>query len=181
MTALASDCETDKALQERIYSASQYFAEMLRPLQDLLDSTDITSDNKEIRKRIETAFEELTDAVRIKCALMEHVHDKGFHVQDFLRKRAILSMEETKATASKKREKTEKKIPFESSDIGNMELYRALVEWRRKEAADQGLPAYTVLQQKAIIGRELLRVKCIGKKTVEKYGKDIMEIVERYR
>ena len=99
-------------------------------------------------------------------------------------------MEETKATASKKREKTEKKIPFESSDIGNMELYQALVEWRRKEAADQGLPAYTVLQQKAIIGlsnlmpknkRELLRVKCIGKKTVEKYGKDIMEIVERYR
>ena len=190
MTALASDCETDKALQDRIYSASQYFAEMLRPLQDLLDSTDITSDNKEIRKRIETAFEELTDAVRIKCALMEHVHDKGFHVQDFLRKRAILSMEETKATASKKREKTEKKIPFESSDIGNMELYQALVEWRRKKAADQGLPAYTVLQQKAIIGlsnllpkneRELLRVKCIGKKTVEKYGKDIMEIVERYR
>lgn len=190
MTALASDCETDKALQDRIYSASQYFAEMLRPLQDLLDSTDITSDNKEIRKRIETAFEELTDAVRIKCALMEHVHDKGFHVQDFLRKRAILSMEETKATASKKREKTEKKIPFESSDIGNMELYQALVEWRRKESADQGLPAYTVLQQKAIIGlsnlmpkneRELLRVKCIGKKTVEKYGKDIMEIVERYR
>ena len=185
MTALASDCETDKALQDRIYSASQYFAEMLRPLQDLLDSTGITSDNKEIRKRIETAFEELTDAVRIKCALMEHVHDKGFHVQDFLRKRAILSMEETKATAGKKREKTEKKIPSESSDIGNMELYRALVEWRRKEAADQGLPAYTVLQQKAIIGlsnlmpkneRELLRVKCIGKKTVEKYGKDIMEI-----
>ena len=190
MTALAADCETDKALQDRIYSASEYFAEMLRPLQDLLDSTDITSDNKEIRKRIETAFDELTDAVRIKSALMEHVHDKGFHVQDFLRKRAILSMEDNKTPASKKREKTEKKIPLESSDIGNMELYRALVEWRRKEAANQGLPAYTILQQKAIIGlsnilpkneRELLRIKCIGKKTVEKYGKAIMEIVEKFR
>lgn len=190
MTAQTDNCDTDKALQDRIFSASQYFADMLRPLQDLLDSTDITSDNKEIRKRIETAFEELTNAVGIKSALMEHVHDKGFHVQDFLRKRAILSMEETKATASKKREKTEKNIPFESSDIGNMELYRALVEWRRKEAADQGLPAYTVLQQKAIIGlsnlmpkneRELLRVKCIGKKTVEKYGKAIMEIVDKFR
>ena len=151
MTAQTDNCETDTALQDRIYSASQYFAEMLKPLQDLLDSTDITSDNKEIRKRIETAFDELTDTVRIKSALMEHVHDKGFHVQDFLRKRAILSMEETKATASKKREK---------------------------------------LQQKAIIGlsnlmpkneRELLRVKCIGKKTVEKYGKAIMEIVDKFR
>lgn len=121
---------------------------------------------------------------------MEHVHDKGFHVQDFLRKRAILSMDETRATASKKREKPEKKIPLESSDIGNMELYRALVEWRRKEAAELGLPAYTVLQQKAIIGlsnnlpkneRELLRIKCIGKKTVEKYGNAIMKIVEKFR
>lgn len=190
MTAQAADCETDTSLQDRIYSASQYFAEMLKPLQDLLDSTDITSDNKEIRKRIETAFYELTDAVRIKSALMEHVHYKGFHVQDFLRKRAILSMDETRATASKKREKPEKKIPLESSDIGNMELYRALVEWRRKEAAELGLPAYTVLQQKAIIGlsnnlpqneRELLRIKCIGKKTVEKYGNAIMKIVEKFR
>ena len=190
MTAQAADCETDTSLQDRIYSASQYFAEMLKPLQDLLDSTDITSDNKEIRKRIETAFYELTDAVRIKSALMEHVHDKGFQVQDFLRKRAILSMDETRATASKKREKPEKKIPLESSDIGNMELYRALVEWRRKEAAELGLPAYTVLQQKAIIGlsnnlpkneRELLRIKCIGKKTVEKYGNAIMKIVEKFR
>ena len=190
MTAVAADCETDKALQDRIYSASQYFAEMLRPLQDLLDSTGITSDNKEIRKRLETAFDELTDAVRIKSALMEHVHDKGFHVQDFLRKRAILSMEDNKTPASIKREKTEKKIPLESSDIGNMELYRALMEWRRNEAANQGLPAYTILQQKAIIGlsnilpkneRELLRIKCIGKKTVEKYGEAIMKIVEKFR
>ena len=190
MTAVAADCETDKALQDRIYSASQYFAEMLRPLQDLLDSTGITSDNKEIRKRLETAFDELNDAVRIKSALMEHVYDKGFHVQDFLRKRAILSMEDNKTPASIKREKTEKKIPLESSDIGNMELYRALMEWRRNEAANQGLPGYTILQQKAIIGlsnilpkneRELLRIKCIGKKTVEKYGKAIMKIVEKFR
>ena len=121
---------------------------------------------------------------------MEHVHDKGFHVQDFLRKRAILSMEDNKTPASIKREKTEKKIPLESSDIGNMELYRALMEWRRNEAANQGLPAYTILQQKAIIGlsnilpkneRELLRIKCIGKKTVEKYGEAIMKIVEKFR
>ena len=191
MTAQSADCETDTSIQSRIFSASQYFAEMLKPLQNLLESTDITSDNKEIRKRLETAFEELTDAVRIKSALMEHVHDKGFHVQDFLRKRAILSMEEDKATTvSKRREKPEKKIIQESSDIENMELYRALVEWRRKKAAELGLPAYTVLQQTAIIGlsnnmpkneRELLRIKCIGKKTVEKYGDAIMEIVEKFR
>ena len=100
-------------------------------------------------------------------------------------------MEEDKATTvSKRREKPEKKIIQESSDIENMELYRALVEWRRKKAAELGLPAYAVLQQTAIIGlsnnmpkneRELLRIKCIGKKTVEKYGDAIMEILEKFR
>lgn len=190
MTSQAADCETDEALQKRIFSASEYFSEMLKPLQELLDSTDITTDNKELKKRLETAFEELTDAVRIKSSLLEHVHDKGFHVQDFLRKRAILSMDEAVTTARKKREKTVNKIQQESSDIGNMELYRELVEWRRKEAAHLGLPAYTVLQQKAIIGlsnhiprnkSELLRIPCIGKKTVEKYGVAIMEILDRFR
>lgn len=193
IVAEADDCDTDIDLQDRIHRASLFFSDMLIPLQELLNSTDISTDNKEIRKRLETAFDELTDAVRIKSALLEHVYDNGFHVQDFLRKRAMLSMEEDKTVKSKKREKTEtpeKKIVQESSDIGNMELYRALVEWRRKKAAELGLPAYTVLQQTAIIGlsnnmpeneRELLLIKCIGRKTVEKYGKDIMEIVGKFR
>lgn len=187
MTMQAADCETDISLQNRINSASAYFAEKLKPLQDLLDSTDITSDNKETRKRIEVAFDELTDAVRIKSALMGYVYENGFHVQDFLRKRAILSMDDNQTSVSKKRNKPEKKTLQESSDIGNMKLYRALLEWRKKEAAQQGLPAYAVLQQKALIGisnslpkneRELLRIKCIGKKTVEKYGDAILRIVE---
>lgn len=189
MAVQSDNCENDTSLQDRINSASKYFSDMLRPLSDLLDNTDITSDNKEIRKRIETAFDELSDSVRIKSALMSHVLEKGFHVQDFLRKRAVLSMDDISSSTGKKQNKPEKKATNESMDIENMELYRDLVDWRRKEAAQQGVPAYTVLQQKAIIGisnylpeneRELLRIKCIGKKTLEKYGTAILEIVRKY-
>lgn len=76
------------------------------------------------------------------------------------------------------------------SDIENVGLYQALVDWRREESARQGLPAYTVLQQKVIIGlsnhlpeneKELLSIPCIGKKTVEKYGKALLDIVMRHK
>lgn len=183
-------CETDNSLQERIHSATQYFADKIRPLQELIDHTDVSTDNKELQKKLEDTFEELTATTRIKSALLDHVFHKGFHVQDFLRKRAILSMEDNNSDKTRKQEKKLKKTVSASSDIGNVELYQALVEWRRKEAAQQGLPAYTILQQKAVIGlsnhlpsntRELLRIPCIGKKTVEKYGKVILEIVEQHR
>lgn len=186
----ASDCEADKSLQERVHSAAEYFLEKLKPLQELVEGADVVTDNKELRKRLETAFEELTEAIRIKSALLDHVLKNGFYVQDFLRKRAILSMEEKEPQKSKRRERDLKRDLSANSDIGNVGLYQALVDWRREEAARQGLPAYTVLQQKAIIGlsnhfpeneRELLRIPCIGKKTVEKYGKVLLDIVMRYK
>lgn len=186
----ASDCEADKSLQERVHSAAEYFLEKLKPLQELMEGADVVTDNKELRKRLETAFEELTEAIRIKSALLDHVLKNGFYVQDFLRKRAILSMEEKEPQKSKRRERDLKRDLSANSDIGNVGLYQALVDWRREEAARQGLPAYTVLQQKAIIGlsnhfpeneRELLRIPCIGKKTVEKYGKVLLDIVMQYK
>lgn len=53
-----------------------------------------------------------------------------------------------------------------------------------------GLPAYTVLQQKAILGvcnllpadvYALLRIPYLGKKSVEKYGEVLLQLVEEYR
>ena len=147
----ASDCEADKSLQARVHSAAEYFLEKLKPLQELVEGADVVTDNKELRKRLDTALEELTEAIRIKSALLDHVLKNGFYVQDFLRKRAILSMEEKEPQKSKRRERDLKKDLSANSDIGNVGLYQALVDWRREEAARQGLPAYTVLQQKAII------------------------------
>lgn len=75
------------------------FLEKLKPLQELVEGADVATDNKELRKRLETAFEELTEAIRIKSTLLDHVLKN-----DFLRKRAILSMEEKEPQKSKKRE-----------------------------------------------------------------------------
>ena len=77
-----------------------------------------------------------------------------------------------------------------SSDILHPELYRQLIEWRNAEAAQLGLPVYTVIQQKAILGitnllptdkASLIRIPYFGKKGVEKYGDILLEMVRTYR
>lgn len=70
------------------------------------------------------------------------------------------------------------------------ELYDRLVAWRNSEASRMGVPVYTVIQQKAILGISnllpadkamLIRVPYFGKKGLEKYGDIILEMVHMYR
>ena len=88
---------------------------------------------------------------------------------------------------AKKRESAKIQV---SDDILNPELYELLRTWRKEEAKRLGLPAYTVLQQKALIGisntiptsgKELFKVSGVGKKVLERYGTQIMEILDNYR
>ena len=79
------------------------------------------------------------------------------------------------------------KVP---TDVLHPELYNRLVAWRNAEASALGLPVYTVIQQKAILGISnllpsdkamLVRIPYFGKKGVEKYGDVILEMVRVYR
>ena len=65
------------------------------------------------------------------------------------------------------------------TDILHPDLYKQLIAWRNTEAAKAGLPVYTVIQQKAILGivnllprdiASLVRIPYFGKKGAEKYG-----------
>ena len=77
-----------------------------------------------------------------------------------------------------------------STDIKNPELYANLRKWRNELASERDLPAYTILQQKALIGiansmptnsRELLAIPGIGKKIIANYGAILLEIVQNSR
>lgn len=77
-----------------------------------------------------------------------------------------------------------------AADVRHPGLYDLLKKWRYEHAIEKGLPAYTILQQKALIGlsntlprnlRELLAVPGIGKKIMENYGDELLAIIEKYR
>ena len=182
-------------LQVRIGSAASYFLEQLMMLGPLLGG-EITADNKELKKKLREAIEELEDLFDLKVGLLSFVQTNGFHVPGYLKQKAVLTIEgisqKGERPASPKAERTKNKprsveVP---SDILHPELYRRLVAWRNAEASRLGLPVYTVIQQKAILGISnllpadramLMCIPYFGKKGAEKYGDVILEMVRAYR
>lgn len=199
----AQDYATDKTLQERIHLGALYFKEQLQPLETLTGNPVPATDNKELKKKLNEAMDELWGLSVQKSELLEFVGREGFSVSDYLKRKAVLSIEETTSGAKgRKKGKTpgEEKTLHEKkpktaalevpADILHPELYSRLVAWRNREATRLGLPVYTVIQQKAILGisnllptnkEMLVRIPYFGKKGAEKYGDEILEIVHNYR
>ena len=97
---------------------------------------------------------------------------------------------DTSPKSKERKPKPDAKFTDVSMDIQHPELFERLRAWRNAEAARLNLPAYTVLAQKALIGISnllpldktmLLRIPYIGKKSVEKYGDEILEKVRAYQ
>ena len=209
----AADYATDKSLQERIHLGAEYFKEQLTPLDAIRSSTIVESDNKELKKQLKAVSEELDDLLLLKVDLLEFVIDKGFHVGEYLKQKSVLSIDDAASGKDKgekrggnfsgrrkRKDETEDggsssarkraatvEVP---SDILHPELYKRLVAWRNAEASRLGLPVYTVIQQKAILGitnllpedkTTLLRIPYFGKKGVEKYGDELLEMVRMYK
>ena len=209
----AQDYAADPTLQGRIHSAATYFQEQLQPLDAVMAST-VTSDNKELKKKLRDAMEELEEVFDMKTDLLDYVLENGFHVAGYLKQKALLSIDDSasqkgkgkgRSAAAKEGQGSSKQADKEKrprerkrdaaavevpTDVLHPELYNRLVAWRNAEASALGLPVYTVIQQKAILGISnllpsdkamLVRIPYFGKKGVEKYGDVILEMVRVYR
>lgn len=188
----------DTAIQKRIHAGAEYFSEQIAPTVELLGKTSLDTDNKEVKKRLKDAMEELASYLFEKTELLSFVHENGFNTTDFMKQKALLSISGNETANSgksaRKKKSTEKaagNLPSASrdEDMESPDLYKSLVAWRKTEASSLGIPAYMVMQQKAIIGickylpkdtATLSRIPYIGKKGVEKYGEIILEMVLRH-
>ena len=162
----------------------------------------------ELKKQLSKAKEELNTIFLQKDDLLAYVIENGFHTADFLRQKAVLSIGERVISGKedlkrrgmletverniqeRKRQEAKAAATQKISDVLHPELYDRLVEWRNSEAFRMGVPVYTVIQQKAILGISnllpadkamLIRVPYFGKKGLEKYGDIILEMVHMYR
>jgi RecQ family ATP-dependent DNA helicase len=71
-------------------------------------------------------------------------------------------------------------------DRAGKQLVERLKEWRRRQAAENQAPAYTVLTDRAILGiasarpttlSELLKVHGVGPSVLDKYGRQVLELI----
>ena len=203
MTGLSEDYAFDMALQERIRSGAVYFGEKLEIARKVFADALSETDGKEAKKRLKDAVEELSAALAAKTKLLEYVKGNGFSLLPYLKHKAVISLETKQDTDRKKRaprEKKDKGDPAKKqrsgeqrmevpSDILHPELFRRLRAWRSATAAAQGVPAYVVMQQKALTGianllpgdeASLIGIPYFGKKRAGKYGEKILGIVREY-
>lgn len=206
------DYATDEELQQRLRSGAVYFKKEIEPVLDLFEKTNMPLDNKELRKQLNERLQALEDALWIKLPLLEYLFEKPFTVTGYLKQKAIVMLDiegdssssgssysSSFRAAKAPKEKRERKERIRNNagkvkvdvptDILHPELYRSLTEWRTAKTREVNLPAYIIMQQKALMGivnllpdtpQALEAVPYFGAKGVEKYGLEILGIVRNY-
>ena len=166
---------------KRACQGAKYYEELLSKLdKQLTDIFDIEIDNKETFKAIKEISDQLAEIMSIKLACLQAVIKEGYSVAAVQHAKVEQLMAgETKTTRKKGRKQSG------NEDI-NTDLASLLRSWRASKAKEESLPPYMVLQQKALQSiatnmpqtpSQLKRQLGVGNKTVEKYGKEILDIV----
>lgn len=179
-----NNAERNPRLQERIRKAVVYFCKKLdEHVINIIQSTEIETDNKEIKRNISEALDKLLQEGVYKQTCL-NACEKGFVLKDYLQIKSKASIEELP-----KKRKRKKFIP-DTTSVSNAELYNLLKEWRDTKAKEMNWEVYMVLPLKTI--RELCNkipsnkkslkdIKGFGKKKMEYFGDELLEILNDYR
>ena len=179
--------EDDAYLQERVRKASAYFSGKLQGgLVEWLRAFSFETDNKALRKAARQAVEGLQQAVAVKTACMESCRER-FSTSAYLGAvaKAEIDFRSRVPVASTR-------LDSHAAGAAHPELLNALKQWRDEQAEEEekeGVARYRVLTRAVLRqiaaalpdGPEaLVRVKGIGKPTVERYGSGLLAIVSDY-
>lgn len=189
-------CESP--VQERLKAGAGYYINTLRPISALLTDTPASHDSAAMQRRLDAARDPLHTTLHLTLSMLAYVETHPFATGDYLKARACAmarmeqpSRSSSKNEGSRKSVKTKTKAikePSASDDVEHPQLFAALAKWRREVAASEGVPAYRVLSTKALISisnrqprslEELLDCKGIGPALAERYGRPVLEIIER--
>ena len=89
-------------------------------------------------------------------------------------------------------EKEKKRRPpaYTESDVAHPELFQTLKDWRSCKAKEKEVDHFQVLHQRILIQivvclpdntADLMKIHGVGKKTIEKYGEELVKLVLAYR
>ena len=177
--------ESDRLILERISKASVWFQERFAGVFDKsVPNLHIETDNAELRKKIGNALTNLKKEIAVKLAGVQCC-EKGFSPASFLR---AISAAEVDFTPEK--EKKHRLPAYTESDVAHPELFQTLKDWRSRKAGEEEVAHFQVLHQRILIQivvclpdntADLRKISGVGKKTIEKYGEELVKLVSAYR
>lgn len=177
--------DSDPVILERISKASLWFQEKFAMIFGMsIQSLHVETDNKELRKKINNALNNLKKEISLKLAGVKSC-ENGFSPSGYLRAVANAQIDFIPEKIKKSR------LPdYGESDIKHPELFQTLKDWRSSKAKEKGLAHFQVLHQRVLIQivvclpentAVLKKISGVGKKTIEKYGEELVELVLAYR
>ena len=177
--------ESDTIILERISKASAWFQEKFTEIFEAsVLKWHIETDNAELRKKIDTALNNLKKEIAVKVAGVQSC-EKGFTPSNFLRAVSAAEIDFTPGKGKKRRPPA-----YTESDVAHPELFQSLKDWRSRMAREKEIAHFQVLHQRILIQivvclpdniADLEKINGVGKKTIEKYGKELVELVLAYR
>ena len=175
----------DEILQERVKKGAQYF---LKQLNEVLVNNyglfELEIDNQTVKKIFMEGLRRLKKETFVKSHILQKC-GAGFDSITFLQTIANAEIDFDAENENYVVVSNENK--FKSKPNGK--LYGLLVDYRNKMAGEDNVPVYLVLSQKSISELsirlpanllELQTINGIGKVKAEKYGKEILAIVNNY-
>lgn len=178
------DAETNIPLQERVKKACEYFSVKLEAiLEEILTAYVVETDNKAVRKDVSKALDRIKKEGFTSIACLNAARS-GFTVSKYLEARAKAAIDDSPAKTRKV-----KSVEDTSGSIKYPVLLDRLKKWRNIKARESQLPHYMILPQKTMVTLanfaprslpELKMVKGMGKKKLEKFGEELLEIIILY-
>lgn len=181
----------DNAAQQlRAQQGAEYFQGKLAEVAAMLPTLlDVDIDNKVTAERIKDNGARFAEALGLKLSCLTAVVKDGYSVQTVQRAKVDYLMNHDGKEKKTSRERASKTAKQSGGDSMNTDLATALRNWRSLKAAEQNVPAYVILQQKALQAiatnmphtvAELKRQLGVGEKTVQRYGSELLDIVNDY-
>ncbi len=177
--------DSDPLILERIIKASAWFQDKCaQAFDDVSQKITVETDNKELGKRIRNALNNLKQEIAVKKAGIKAC-ESGFSPSRYLRGISKAEIDFLPGKIKKPQ------MPdYTESDIEHPQLFQRLKDWRSQLAKKEGIAHFKILHQRVLIQivvglpdneTDLEKIKGVGKRTLEKYGDDLLEIVTDYR
>lgn len=174
-------------LATRLRKAAEYFLPLLEPCRDSLSGTrGMEIDNKEVKKIVAEAYEEMDVYVDILLKSLNMILDDGFSTDGYNKIKTDCLLEDRSAKSRRL-----KKIVRKEGEAGvvNEQLRERLQEWRLDRFKKDNVPAFMIMHQTTLMDiaalvpktkAELMRIKGFGDAKFEKYGEEILQITAEF-
>jgi DNA-binding CsgD family transcriptional regulator len=174
--------EKNLALQKRINDAANHFAPKFSAFQEAIKNHPLITEHRETANIINEYLNQLFLALYVQNYFLQYCKEP-FSVTTFLQHKIKFSQPRINISCYASGRKQS------SSDVVNAELYDTLKRWRDMICEESGTPIYMVANQNALkeiatylpfTKKDLMQLSGFGKAKAEKYGEDILDVVQDY-